>query len=71
MLRDRLVCGIGNSQMQKRLLAEPDLAFDKAVKLALAQESVEQNAAQLQKNPIDDHSSSSQAQRKELQTNGQ
>ena len=48
MLRDRLVCGIGDSRIQKRLLAEPNLTLDKALELALAQESAEQNAAQLQ-----------------------
>ena len=49
MLRDRVVCGIGDPRIQKRLLAESDLTFDKAVELAVAQESAEQNAAQLQK----------------------
>ena len=48
MLRDRLVCGIGDARIQKRLLAEPKLTLDKALELALAQESAEQNAAQLQ-----------------------
>ena len=48
MLRDRLVCGIGDSRIQKRLLAEPNLTLDKALELALAQKSAEQNAAQLQ-----------------------
>ena len=44
MLRDRVVCGIGDPRIQKRLLAESDLTFDKAVELAVAQESAEQNA---------------------------
>ena len=48
MLCDRLVCGIGDSRIQKRLLAEPNLTLDKALELALVQESAEQNAAQLQ-----------------------
>ena len=39
MLRDRVVCGIGDPRIQKRLLAECDLTFDKAVELAVAQES--------------------------------
>ena len=49
MLRDRVVCGIGDPHIQKCLLAESDLTFDKVVELAVAQESAEQNAAQLQK----------------------
>ena len=36
MLRDRLVCGIEDPNIQWRLLAEPDLTFDKAFELALA-----------------------------------
>ena len=31
MLRDRLVCGITNTTVQKRLLAEKELSLDKAV----------------------------------------
>ena len=30
MLRDRLVCGINNEKMQRRLLAEPDLTLKRA-----------------------------------------
>ena len=37
MLRDRLVCGIADSRLQRRLLAEPDLTFKKALELAQAQ----------------------------------
>ena len=49
MLRDRLVCGIDNGPMQRRLLAEPALNLDKAVEIALAMESAERNARDLQK----------------------
>ena len=35
MLRDRLVCGIENSHIQRRLLAEPNLTLDKAVEISL------------------------------------
>ena len=35
MLCDRLVCGINDSSMQRHLLAEPDLDYDKAFKLVL------------------------------------
>ena len=34
MLRDRLVCGIANATVQKRLLTEPELTFVKAVTIA-------------------------------------
>ena len=34
MLRNRLVCGITNNAVQKRLLAEKDLTLEKAVSLA-------------------------------------
>ena len=44
MLRDRLVCGIEDPKIQRRLLAEPDLTFDKVFELALAAESADQNA---------------------------
>ena len=47
MLHDRLVCGINNHQIQKRLLAEPDLKYQKAVKLALAMESASKNVGDL------------------------
>ena len=29
MLRDRLVCGIGDDRIQRRLFSEPDLSFKK------------------------------------------
>ena len=47
MLRDRLVCGIGDSRMQRRLLAEEDLTFDKALQLVQAMESADQSASAL------------------------
>ena len=34
MLRDRLVCGIGDTQIQRRLLAEPELTLSQAMELA-------------------------------------
>ena len=48
MLQDRLVCGIEDPKIQQRLLAEPDLTFDKAFKLSLTSESADQNAKDLQ-----------------------
>lgn len=44
MLRDRLVCGIANVHMQKRLLAEPNLTLKKAVELALGMEAAVKNS---------------------------
>lgn len=34
MLRDRLVCGIEDDRIQQRLLADPELTFEKALKLS-------------------------------------
>jgi len=48
MLWDRLVCGIANSTVQKRLLAEKELTLDKAVSLAQAVEIAEKGAKDLQ-----------------------
>lgn len=48
MLRDRLVCGVEEPKIQRRLLAEHDLTFDKAFELAIASESVDKNAKDLQ-----------------------
>ena len=54
MLRDRIVCGIEDQKIQRRLLAEPELTFDKAFELSLASESVDKNAKDLQpaKEPV-------------------
>ena len=38
MIRDRLVCGINSIRIQKRLLQEPDLDYDKAFQIAQAME---------------------------------
>ena len=48
MLRDRLVCGVRDMRIQRRLLAEPDLKFKKAFELAQAVEIADQNAKDLQ-----------------------
>ncbi|KAL3969421.1 ER membrane protein complex subunit 3 [Sarotherodon galilaeus] len=39
MLRDRLVCGISDDRIQRRLLAEDSLTFEKALKFAQAMEA--------------------------------
>ena len=49
MLRDRLVCGISDQRIQRRLLAEPDLSFDKALELSVAAEAAERNTRELDK----------------------
>ena len=49
MLRDRIVCGINDNAIQKRLLAEPELSFKKAVELAQGMETAARDAKELQK----------------------
>ena len=51
MLRDRLVCGINDAAIQKRLLAEPSLSYEKAVELSLAMERTAQNIKELRVRP--------------------
>lgn len=48
MLRDRLVCGVNDDRMQRRLLSEVDLTFDKAMKLCQAMESASKDVRDLQ-----------------------
>ena len=48
MLRDRLVCGINDIKLQRRLLAERGLTFAKAFELAQAAELAEKNAMDIQ-----------------------
>ncbi|UYV70064.1 hypothetical protein LAZ67_7001689 [Cordylochernes scorpioides] len=47
-LRDRLVCGLRNESLIKILLSEKDLTFEKAVNLALCDESASTDASILQ-----------------------
>ena len=51
MLRDRLVCGITNSAVQKRLLAEKELTLERAVSLAQAVEIAEKGSKDLHAPP--------------------
>ena len=44
MLRDRLVCGVTDQRVQRRLLTEADLMFKKASDIAQAMEAVERSA---------------------------
>ncbi len=48
MLKDRLICGIGDSRMQQRLLSESNLTFTKAQDILLALEAADSNAGVLQ-----------------------
>lgn len=48
MLRDRIVCGINNDRIQRQLLAETDLTFNKALAIAVAAETATKNAQDLQ-----------------------
>lgn len=47
MLRDRLVCGINDDRIQRRLLSEPDLTFEKAFEMAVASETASKNVQDL------------------------
>ena len=49
MLRDRLVCGINDQRIQRRLLAEQDLSFAKALEISQAMEAADRNARELGK----------------------
>ncbi len=48
MLRDRLVCGVRDIRVQKRLLADPELKFKNAFEIAQAMETAERNVKDLQ-----------------------
>ena len=48
MLRDRLVCGVNEPQIQRRLLAEEGLNFKKALEISLALEAATKDTKQLQ-----------------------
>ena len=47
-IRDRLVCGMRSPKTQQRLLAEPELNFDRALKIASAMEKVEKNVCNIE-----------------------
>ena len=47
-LRDRLVCGLRNELIQKRLLSEPSLSLAKATEIALAMEAAAKDTLELQ-----------------------
>ena len=43
MIRDRLVCGVNEEKIQKRLLSEKDLTYQKAMDLAQAMEAADKD----------------------------
>ena len=47
MLRDRLVCGISDDRIQRLLLAERELTFEKAVEIATATEMASKNLIEI------------------------
>ena len=47
MLQDRFVCGVTNDHIQRRLLMETTLDFDKALNMASSMELAEKNALDL------------------------
>ena len=52
MLSDRLVCGVNNEGIQRRLLAESHLEFKKAMELATEMDTPDRNTHDLkQRNP--------------------
>ena len=51
-LRDRLVCGLSNSHIIKKLLAEKDLDLPKAIQLATASETASRDAMELGKTSV-------------------
>ena len=51
MLMDCLVCGVNHQAIQKRLLAEKNLTFEKALDIALSVEAADSDVKQLQKPP--------------------
>ena len=51
MLRDRIVIGVDDPNIQRRLLAEPNLTLKKALEIAQALETAERGSADLQPAP--------------------
>ena len=51
MMRDRLVVGMDDEKIQRKLLQEPGLTFEKALEIAVAMETTNKNLKEL-KNPV-------------------
>ncbi len=48
MLRDRLICSINEPRIQRRLLGESNITFQRVLELALAMETADMDAKDLQ-----------------------
>ncbi|KAG8173744.1 hypothetical protein JTE90_023234 [Oedothorax gibbosus] len=48
MIRDRIVCGIQNPEIQRRLLSEKDLKLQSAIDIAVSMETAVNNSLDLQ-----------------------
>ena len=48
MIRDRLVCGVRSPKIQQRLLAETELSFDRALKIASTMVRAEKNICDIE-----------------------
>ena len=53
MLRDRLICGVNDDRIQRRLLAEAKIDFTKALAVAQAMETAEREAQHLQTTKVE------------------
>lgn len=53
MLRDRLVWGVREANIQKKLLAEPNLTLDKAIQLAQSRDSGEESPRDGRRHPLE------------------
>ncbi len=49
MLRDRIVCGVNNEAIQRKLLAERDLTYDRAFAIAQGSELADRNMREIRK----------------------
>jgi len=58
MLRDRLMCGVNDAIIQRRLLAEKALTFKKAMELSQSMESAAKNVKELTSRQSDSRSGS-------------
>ena len=47
MIRDRLLCGVRSPKIQQRLLAETELSFDRALKIASTMVRAEKNVCDI------------------------
>ena len=53
LIRDRIVCGVSNLKLQKRLLREPELTLDRAILLCRVDEDTRKQTEEIQKHTVD------------------